>query len=907
MATGKALYGKPYAGNPHVWFDEGEVAPATTPRRGPLLYNTLKSILTVGVLGFTAVAYGDTRILVDAEASESTEGEVLSYRTVERAVAHATELARDESNKPVSVCVKDGTYNLTGEIVLTNGVTLASENGRARVTLVPAENCRAVAVTGGTLAGVTIQGRTYAAGTTLVSDVDTTARGFGIYMVGNESLVTNCLVRGVVLEGTQKKNGGALYMKGNGYCRDSVFTGCEGAFSVVETEGNAPRLWNCMVTENKVASQAVFWVQGGVRLLNCLVADNEGAASAIFFNVWTYTTMDNCTVAGNTSAGVSMGSTLGFTLNNCAIIGNSGGAFALPSENKNAYKLYNCAYDADSLACVFADAASGDWHPAAGSPLINAGRRQGLEAEGGKVKTDLDGRARINGVQDIGCYEFDRKWDVPVLQVGLDRLGTPQVVSQAGTSIKFRPQLLRHGKKIEAESATFSYVWNGEEKAFGADGTASETFAAGQAYDLVLKAVYDGQTVSTSLPKAFVCVDSETTGKTFWVGLSGSNESPYDTPEKAAHSPVDAAKVAIQKKDATVLVMDGVYQVDETIRLTNGVRMASVAGDPRCVVFSGGTQNRMFTIGVDWGVRFNGSGELSGVTVQDAQAKVSSDMQCRGVLIESGCISNCVIRNIGGPLTWQKASDGCALTLDTNWGGPGAKAVDCVIEDNVSALYKGENVDEYAKNGAAVKIGQTGFMDRCIVRNNRADDNKWGEDERAHGAGVFIDHASAVCRNTLVANNVSIRALGGVCLKAGRIENCTIVGNAGAGEATTVYGGGLYVAGGTTVNTIVTGNFAGAQEVNIACADGVDVASAFVNCCLKGFSWGTDCLSEDAQLDANFRPGAKSPVVNRGRKLDWMTAETLDLAHNPRVQKGKVDMGCYETSYEPTGLLIIIR
>ena len=892
--------------------------------------NTLKSILTVGVLGFAAVAYGDTRILVDAEASESTEGEVLSYRTIERAVARATELAREESNKPVSVCVKDGTYNLTGEIVLMNGVTLASENGRARVTLVPAANCRAVAVTGGTLAGVTIQGRTYAERTTLVSDVDTIARGLGIYMVGNESLVTNCLVRGVVLEGAQKTGSGslALYMKGDGYCRDSVFTGCEGAFSVVETEGNAPRFWNCMVTENKVASsgQAVFWVQGGVRLLNCLIADNEGAASAIYFNVWTYTTMDNCTVAGNTSAGVSMGSTLGFTLNNCAIMGNSGGAFALSSENQNAYKLYNCAYDADSLptnftvvesclqiapdACVFADAASGDWHPAAGSPLINAGTRQGLDNEGGKVKTDLDGRARLNGVLDIGCYEFDRKWDVPVLQVGLDRLGTPQVVSQAGTSIKFRPQLLRHGKKIEAESATFSYVWNGEEKSFGADGTASETFAAGQAYDLVLKAVYDGQTVSTSLPKAFVCVDSETTGKTFWVGLSGSNESPYDTPEKAAHSPVDAAKVATleENKDATVLVMDGIYRFDETIRLTNGVRMASVAGDPRRVVFSGGTQNRMFTIGVDWGVRFNGSGELSGVTVQDAHAKDTSDTQCRGVLIQSGCISNCVIRNIGGPLTWRNASDGCALTLDTNWGGPGAKAVDCVIEDNVSALYKGENVNEYAKNGAAVKIGWTGFMDRCIVRNNRADDNKWGEDERAHGAGVFMAHESAVCRNTLVANNVSIRALGGVCLKAGRIENCTIVGNAGAGEATTVYGGGLYVVDGTTVNTIVTGNFTGAQEVNIACADGVDVANAFVNCCLTGFAGGTACLSEDAQLDADFRPGEKSPVVNRGRKLDWMTAETLDLAHNPRVQKRKVDMGCYETSYyKSTGILIIIR
>ena len=38
MTTRKALNGKPYAGNPHVRFDEGEVAPAAKPRRGSLLY-----------------------------------------------------------------------------------------------------------------------------------------------------------------------------------------------------------------------------------------------------------------------------------------------------------------------------------------------------------------------------------------------------------------------------------------------------------------------------------------------------------------------------------------------------------------------------------------------------------------------------------------------------------------------------------------------------------------------------------------------------------------------------------------------------------------------------------------------------------------------------------------------------
>ena len=45
MATGKALDGKPYAGNPHVRLDEGEVAPAAKPRRGSLLYKWANNIV----------------------------------------------------------------------------------------------------------------------------------------------------------------------------------------------------------------------------------------------------------------------------------------------------------------------------------------------------------------------------------------------------------------------------------------------------------------------------------------------------------------------------------------------------------------------------------------------------------------------------------------------------------------------------------------------------------------------------------------------------------------------------------------------------------------------------------------------------------------------------------------------
>ena len=55
MTTGKALNGKPYAGNPHVRFDEGEVASAAMPRRGSLLYNINKMITFAAVAASAAI------------------------------------------------------------------------------------------------------------------------------------------------------------------------------------------------------------------------------------------------------------------------------------------------------------------------------------------------------------------------------------------------------------------------------------------------------------------------------------------------------------------------------------------------------------------------------------------------------------------------------------------------------------------------------------------------------------------------------------------------------------------------------------------------------------------------------------------------------------------------------------
>ena len=68
MTTGRALEGKPYSGKPHVRFDDGDVAPATTPKLGFLLYK-LKGILlatiSVATLSLLGVPPKDPAISID--------------------------------------------------------------------------------------------------------------------------------------------------------------------------------------------------------------------------------------------------------------------------------------------------------------------------------------------------------------------------------------------------------------------------------------------------------------------------------------------------------------------------------------------------------------------------------------------------------------------------------------------------------------------------------------------------------------------------------------------------------------------------------------------------------------------------------------------------------------------------
>ena len=96
MATGKAFDGKPYAGNPHVRFDEGEVASATS-RRGSPLYKTIETILLAcALLCAGPLAAKETILVVNAHPDDSESMAGTLYLLKDRFALHYATLTKGQ-------------------------------------------------------------------------------------------------------------------------------------------------------------------------------------------------------------------------------------------------------------------------------------------------------------------------------------------------------------------------------------------------------------------------------------------------------------------------------------------------------------------------------------------------------------------------------------------------------------------------------------------------------------------------------------------------------------------------------------------------------------------------------------------------------------------------------------------
>ena len=126
MTTGKALNGKPYAGNPHVRFDEGEVASGAMPRRASLLYSKLMAVVAVAasaIIPIVATAGEYYKLGSDANTYTSFSG---TYTGGGSQIGWASSRDATTTVTPTDMANSD--------FVIVNGTSLRTSNRKGNYT-----------------------------------------------------------------------------------------------------------------------------------------------------------------------------------------------------------------------------------------------------------------------------------------------------------------------------------------------------------------------------------------------------------------------------------------------------------------------------------------------------------------------------------------------------------------------------------------------------------------------------------------------------------------------------------------------------------------------------------------------------------------------------------------------------
>lgn len=322
----------------------------------------------------------------------------------------------------------------------------------------------------------------------------------------------------------------------------------------------------------------------------------------------------------------------------------------------------------------------------------------------------------------------------------------------------------------------------------------------------------------------------------------------------------------------TITVADGIYQGGINFG-GKAITLCSLNGPANCIIDNINYGGRVITIA-------NGEGAdtvVSGFTIRNGGCKgwdryAGAGIYCDG---SSPTITDCVITGNSSSVSQQYTGGGGIYC--TNGAAPLIQR--CTITGNsTNFLGGGIGISQYASPS---------IID-CIITNNSASDT---------GGGIGLArYASATVINCLIQGNSGSRG-GGIGLQWADAPtntgcsitciNCTITAN------NSWEGGGLHAWAGSwyIFNTIIWGN-GGGEYWHYSGGPW-----EFYNCHIGG----ADPLFRGPGT-ADFRLLEGSPCYNTGGYGIWYRPVSLpetDLAGNPRVLYGNVDIGAYELEYRP--------
>jgi hypothetical protein len=390
----------------------------------------------------------------------------------------------------------------------------------------------------------------------------------------------------------------------------------------------------------------------------------------------------------------------------------------------------------------------------------------------------------------------------------------------------------------------------------------------GQTYKYWFKAsaTYADRTFSCTTEESTVSVRS---GSDVYVSSSGSNTSPYDTPEKAAHSVADA--VAVAGNGATVFVAAGTYETTSRIAIGSAVRVEGMTGRPEDVVVRNvgdSTSSRVFNL-------THAGAVLANVTVSGG---IVRNYTGGNIWMTGGLVTNCIVQN--ATLSWS--------TADTN--------------------------NEHGGGGVYMRGGK---LVNCIIRGNTVT----GTAVKDQATGIYAN-GSSVIQNCLVAeNNSELEAAVVYLAENAHLVNCTVVKST-LGSGTGLNGGSASIRIGSNNAYVQNCAVAGIVDVNNVTLRPLDgtggttthydhIANSAFDFELGETLAEKKCVSATpAAMFSNYaggryKPSSNGPLVDAAKAEVTDALPSLDLAGRARLRGNGYDIGCYECQND--GLAIILR
>ncbi len=697
----------------------------------------------------------------------------------------------------------------------------------------------------------------------------TCANNIGGNVYQYQGTISNCVIYG----GTAKNDGGNVRMNGSGLMVDCVIS--NGTVQANDKKG-------ANVYMDSTAKMSRCRLVGGADTY-----DNNGGSLALGSST---AVAEDCLVEGSHCGGVLMTGT-SYLYNSTVVNNENFGCWAW-NNNQHFFNvvIYGNASEwngnlpnnasAEFLGCAsssgarivtdgnfgvtpvsdsaFVDFAGGDYRPAAGSPLIDAGVADPRGAAAST--TDLDGNLRASGAIDIGCYEYQK----PDMVVHVDGAAYSRVFAPASVTFTHSTD-----NSASPENVVFTYD-------FGDGGTNETTSAATISHEYAAPGVY---TVAISATNAVSGEFAEMTYDGYVRVASsvvhvtpgnGAGTFPYDTPETGYGNLKTAVQAALD--GYTLLLGEGVHETVDQISFSKAIAIRGVGATPEAVVVRNttATPNTYYHRTMEMN---NPTGRIENLTIENGRVKNSYGANLRLV---AGVVSNCVIR--GG--------------LAVADGGLAA--------------------------GGGVELAGSGILTHCVVTNNTVSGTS-SQDAYAGGA-VFLPYGAKTAKllNTLVAYNRYVpsdnekRGAAGIRFGGGNeqvvVENCTVVSNVVEGSITSGSAGAFCNSWSTTVrNTVFAGNYV----TGLGACSSVNFESHMnvVNCAMDDAAWNQYCVSGPVSAmfrnfaAGDFRPLSGGILYNKGATPS--VAASVDLAGADRVMFGRIDVGCYECPFEPATMLII--